>query len=720
MRNEIYLRRKLKVFIPTGTSRMFKSNCLPDQYIATMMRNIENLGFTFSKDLVNALRTLSIDQAKTFYVNIAANLKKMVGANVRHKPMYPNFPQQVMEMVEAELYINAIFHYLTFGEWIPEYEVKERFPSLETHKPKGIGLGTEKEFVEIGQNLINSKTSLSETDKTDVMWYVEYYKNDLERLLPDAIPLKENVALVSKCVLENIQVDDAAITFLKPYFKTATDVLRLATSMSDGDISLATNTNYRNFNRSERKLLLGLLEHACGLLEEDMKRYTMKWIRLGEKLHPGDYKGRFEKAYSAFWNLRNNHRKIKTFNGKVETALSQGETRVAADLLKQRPGEFARRLDHLMRMTARPGNIIARFAAVASKVSVPVLLQVMAHFRGRNSLEHNTRVFFPKRTIAKAFSMDNHLPEIDDDICQRVVTVCDKALCTIFKERGSLGNVHIDERLASYLVPFSQRSASGAFRTITRGSQVDMPENMKTLRSFIHWKNISASNRVDIDSSAVLYDDDWNYKEHISYTRIRSNAYKACHSGDITNAPNGASEFIDIDIESARRYGVRYIVWSVLSYSGQPFCKVPECFMGWMSREEPGSGEIYEPKTVENKIDLTANTRICIPMIIDLKNNKVIWTDLALKKRPSWSGNNVESNQRGMIAMGKAMSNFICVKPTLFDLFNLHVEARGELVSIEEADTIFTVVDDVNSLPLKEGARVVTHFDDDVIMGEFL
>ena len=41
--------------------------------------------------------------------------------------------------------------------------------------------------------------------------------------------------------------------------------------------------------RPERKLLLGLL-NVCDNLVEDMCRHKVKWVRLGEKLHPGDYK----------------------------------------------------------------------------------------------------------------------------------------------------------------------------------------------------------------------------------------------------------------------------------------------------------------------------------------------------------------------------------------------------------------------------------------------
>lgn len=720
MKNEIYLRRKLKVFIPVGNSNRSMETDLPEAYIATMMRNVEDLGFSFSHDLISALKGLSIKQAETFYVNLVKNLKKMIGANVRHKPMYPNFPEQVMDMAEAELYINAILHYWTEGRFLPESTHQERFPLIEKIKPKAIGLGTKVEFLEIGENLINSKTSLSEADKADVEWFVENYKDKLEILLPKTIALKENVALVSKCVLRNIHPDDAVI-FLKPYFKTATDVLRLATALSpDGDISLAKNTHYKSFSRPERKMILALLEN-CGNIEEDMVRYKTKWIRLGERLHPSEYKNRFEKTAAAFYKLRNNIN-ISTFNSKVEAALSAKKSRVAADLLTKRPGDFARRLDHALRMTQRPGDVVHRFAKVANKVATPVLLQVMAHFRHRDLGDKNDmRVFFPKGSVAKAIGIENNLPKICGKACKQIVNICINTLREQYTERESIGNVYLDEKLASYLVPFSQRSASTALRTIVRGSAIDLPEGMNTLRSFIHWKDISANcgGRVDIDLSAVMYDDDWQYIEHVSYTNLKSARYNACHSGDIIEAPHGASEFIDLDVGSVRKFGGRYIIVSVHSYTRQPFCEIPECFMGWMSRKKPKSGEIYSPKTVENKIDLTANTTICIPMIVDLVENKIIWTDLALKSHPDWSGNNIENSQRGMVAMGKAMADFSKTKPNLYDLFKLHTEARGNLVSIEEADVVFTA-SPIDESQLKEGARVITQFDDDVVMGEFL
>ena len=300
--------------------------------------------------------------------------------------------------------------------------------------------------------------------------------------------------------------------------------------------------------------------------------------------------------------------------------------------------------------------------------------------------------------------VSNTLPYIDHEICNRAVAICENALVEIYGSKESLGKVYIDESLKNYLVPFSQRSSSKALKTIVRGSKIDIPYDADTIRSFVYWKD-SQLGRTDIDLSAVLYSNEWKYLEHISYTNLRSHKYKAAHSGDITAAPEGASEFIDLDIASMKKYGVRYVVLSLNSFTFQPYVDLPECFMGWMTRQNPNSGEIYEPKTVQNKVDITADTTICLPMILDLYDYKIIWTDISLKAQPTW--NNVENNQKGMVLMGKALTSL--VKPNLYDLFQLHTIARGEYCdSIEEADTVFS---------LDKG---ITPFDTDVIVSKYI
>ncbi|MFB0843393.1 TerD family protein [Paenibacillus oleatilyticus] len=740
MRNVIYLRRNRKVIVQPGR------HALPDKYMATALKNIEYLGFTFSKSLMEVLRTLSIEEFTAFYHQLVADLKSLLGANVNFKPMYPNFPEQVMLLSQAELYLNAIYHYLTLE--LPEHEAIEIIPLLDQVDLKIIDLGSAEHFDQTIRNLISANGSISEQDKEDIEWVIAAC-DDLGAVLPNEIPLKENVGFVVGALLK---YNKASLELVGKYVKTATDVLRLAVTLSDGDVSLAANTKFRKFKRAERRLLLGLLDR-CGNIVEDMLRYKHRWIRLGEILHPAEYKNRYARCQEAFDILRND-KPYETFNGKVELALRRKDTLLAAALLKTRAGEFARRLDHLLRLSEDTSQemdrlaklalhrkdtplaaallktyagefarredhqilrlsedalqVIDQFAEVADQVSTPVLLQVMAHFSHRQEM-HELRTFFPKGNVAKAMAIPNILPGIHPDACEAVVDTCRRTLIRRFSELPPLGDVYIDESLKQYLMPFSQRSASKTLRTIVRGSRVPMPEG-DTIRFFLWWKegmvNGKHTGRVDIDLSAVMYDKNWQYVEHISYTNLRSDKYKAAHSGDITSAPQGACEFIDLHIPSIVRYGGRFIVASLNSFTEQPYCNLPECYAGWMMRQSPKTGEAFEPSTVVDKIDLTADTQIAIPVILDLVERTVIWTDLALKKHPYYY-NNVEGNQKGMVLMGKAMTTL--TKPTLYDLFTLHATARGRMVErADEAETVFAV------------DRGVTPYDISTIMSEFV
>jgi len=612
--------------------------------------------------------------------------------------MYPNFPKQVAEANIVELFINAIMHYWSDGELLPEYKKDERLPLFDEAKIKVIDLGNDEDFYNIFINIMKSKTSISETDKKDLIWFFKNC-NQIQKILPQQIPLKENVALIGKLILENSPLANSDT--IKSYFKTVTDVLRLVTAMSDGDISLATNTRFRNLKRKERRIILDLLEN-CKLLEEDMLKYKNRWIRIGEKIHPFEYKG-YEKTKSAFNKIRNNI-KIETFGGKVNEAINKNDYKIALNLLKQRAGELARKLDYILRISDDKNLVINTFKEVANDVSTPVLLQVREHFKNRNSINSDLRIFFPKGNVAKAQCIENTLPVIDEKYCKAIIKICENALIENYKQKDFMGNVYVSEDFKNYLVPFSQRSASKSLKTIVRGSRLPLDKNCKTIRSFIWWKD--GKERTDLDLSAVMYDENWNYIEHISYTNLRSNKYQAYHSGDITSAPNGASEFIDVDIDSVIQYGGRYVVFNVFSYTDQPYCDLPECFMGWMSRENANSGEIYEPKTVQNKIDLTADTKICIPMMIDLVDKTVIWADMALRRNPNWY-NNVEANGHGIAITCKAITEM--KKPNLYDLINLHIKARGiKCDNKDEADIIFDVNDGI------------TPFDTDVFMGEYI
>lgn len=687
MNNSIYIRRRNKIFVEKGAEN------LPESYIAAILKNIESLGYTFSENLIETLKTLSLESLTEFYHETVKNLREIVGAHREFKPMYPNFPKQVLEMNEARLYINAIIHYIT--NRLPSFEKKERIPLLDNVNLKIIELGTISDFESICTKLSASNTSISETDKNDLKWFVENYRDDVLRLLPEEIPQKENMAFIGGLLIANTE---NAESFLCEKIKTATDVLRLAVAMSEGDVSLANATKFRNFKRFERRALLALLEN-CGNITEDFLRWKKRWIRLGERLHPGEFAEQFPNTFQAFDVVRNN-KPFETFNAKIERALIEKNSERVIELLDARAGDFARRLDHLLRIDASKANdILEKFARRGEKISTPVLLQVKTHFQHRGE-KSDLRTFFPKGDVAKVFATENKLPYLNEQICAEAAKICKTALLERFSKLAPLGKCYLDERLKNYLVPFSQRSASKALRTIVRGSKIDLPE-AKVIRFFLWWKN--SKERTDIDLSAALYEDNLNYKDIVSYYNLKN--YGGHHSGDIVDAPEGAAEFIDVDIAKTVEMGIRYVVLSLNSYTQQPYCDLPECFAGWMARTHADSGEIFEPKTVENRIDLASDTRICIPLIVDLYENKVVWTDIALKKSPLW--NNVHQNLRGVSLMTKALTSL--TKTNLYELFVLHIEARGEITeSMNDADTVFST------------SKGITPFELETIASEFM
>lgn len=696
----MYLQRRNKVVIPINNN----NNNVSKSYIATAMKNLESYGYTFSENLVLALQCVNENDFIDWYNNLKSSIISLVGKKGIMIPMYPNFPEQVMEASEVELYFNAIIHYMSLGKLLPDYEVKERFPLIDNPSLTVIDLGDKDDFNSIFKNLLSSKVSLSESDKEDITWFVNNV--DFKSLLPNTIPHKENLSFITMLLWDKASMREVLV----PLYKTATDVLRLAVALSGGDVSLKDAPWFKSFKRSERRVLLSMLENANNI-EEDMARYKNIWIRLGEKLHPGEYKS-FVKVNEAFNKLRNNI-KIETFRSKLEKAFKDSDLDAVLNLLSKRPGEFARSLDRILRLTVSDNRVtslneglkvVKAFELVSKEVSTPVLLQVREYFKKRAEGTLDTRVFFPKGSMAKAYGIENNLTQIDTTVCLEVVKVCGKALIELYSEKEVLGKVFVDEGLSKYIVPAAQRSASKSLKSVARGSRFTINNKAKVLRGFVYWRE-PENCRTDLDLSAVFYDENLSVLDTVAYFNLKSDEYKCCHSGDITSAPNGASEYIDMDLEDLKSKGVRYVSLVVNSFTETPFCDLPECFVGFMEREDIKSGEIYEPKTVINKSDITSSSEQVLPIIIDIEAMEVVWADLVVSN--AVSVNNVHRNKPRLIYALKAMLN--AVKPNMYDLAMLNVLARGELVSSkEEADVVFSVT---------EG---VTPYDVDVIMGEYI
>lgn len=712
----IILRRKNRVFI--NDDDMLKSLSAAageknKQIVATMNKNIEVFGYTMSEALFDKLVHMKAKNREVVYDTLVNGLKELTGADKVYNPMYPNFPESVMEKDDFELYFNAIVHYWSFGILLPYEDKKERAPLFNTAKVKVLEAGSFDGLNDIFNNLCASKTSLSKNDVDDMIFIL----NSAKVTLPDEIPFKENTACICRLLVDTGVDTDGSLC--RKYIKTATDVLRLVTAMSDGDVSLAENTKFRNLKRSERRIIMNLLA-GCGNASEDMNRYAGRWIRVGEKLHPGEFakNERYTKIVQAFGVIRNDG-KIQSFGGKVDAAIASGDVTTVVSLLKKRPGEFARRIDFLLRIFDKDADrktVIMGFASVAKDVSSTVLLQVREHFINKLNGNDDMRVFFPKGNLARSYYVKNNKTEtVSEDAMKMVIAVCESALVNIYGNREFLGKVYIDEALKNYTVPFSLRSAGKTMTAVSRGSRIAIDDSAKIIRPFIWWTN-TKDNIIDVDLSIAVFADDWNCLEHVSYSNLKSSRFGICHSGDITNGGpvdgEGVAEFIDLDIEKALSAGARYAVFNVYNFSNENFSKMEHAAFGFMTRNDMKIGEIFEPSTVKQRMDLASATTTCIPVIFDLKERVFVWCDMALTAdhvRAGYGGINVESNLPSVVVTCKAMVDI--KKPNLYDLFTLNAKARGIITdNPDEADIRFGLDDSCDVKPS----------DIDVIVGKYL
>ena len=693
---ELLLVRKNKILVESKYCSFDKEDA---KNILKISKNIESLGYTFSAETCKKLVALDKEELYEFYQLLIECLKKVTGADKVYKPFYVNFPLDMDEYEDWELYINALVHYISGGTLVPNQEIKERFPLFEDASLTVFEPGSIEDLLEIRSNLLQSNTSLSQKDKDDLILLLNEF--DAEKYPLPTIPFKETLCLVVKWFIQNKPEEKwyAVIDQLR----TVTDVLRVAVAVADGDVSLSDKSFVfsKKFSRTVQRFLFTAMENA-GNKEEDMKRHERLWKSFSTYTNISDYQHRFPKTYNTFLKLWNG--KLQGYYGRLEELFQKGKEKGVISTLLERPGEFARHLDQALRTSEDKEAVLKAFKSVASCVSVPVLLQLKEYYEHRTD-KQNWRTFFPKGILQKAYTIENTLPELDEKYCKMAAHICTVALFENFKQREYLGRVYLSESLKGYTIPQSQRSASDGKKIVTRCSRFPLKKDF--VRFFIHWKNeIDGIRecRTDIDLSCDFLTSEYRGITHISYTSLRNSF--GCHSGDFTDAPrpNGACEFIDVNMEEARKVGVRYIVMQIYGFTNTYFSDMEYLDAGWMEREDLNSGEAFEPSLVENRINLTAKTRCAIPLIIDIQEKEVIWTDIAVTNQAYFSAN-LESNRNTIVGLVRGIVE--AHKPQMYDLVQIHTLARGHIATDRnKADIIF---DTNTEKPIRE--RVIEERD---------
>lgn len=653
---EVLMNRLNKVWINDGEKPADLS------VLAAALVNLQNLGYVINSEDRGIILSASEKDLQEI-VEAAKSLK----GDAQYSVMYPNFPKQVVEASDIELFVNALLHYT--GDMIglrimPEYPVEVRENLNENIDLTSLSVAS---LDDVNNLLVEISVQGQPFSEQDI--------NDITALSKTAEIFEFPEISVKENLVQLVQIFPD-VDFSKS-FKTVTDVLRLAVAYSDGDVSLAENTKF-HLSRVQRREVLSLLDQILTNNSnnvEDFGRYVEVWKKLAFHLHYHEYASdRVKKALNIVQS-----QKIRGFDSCVEAALKNEDLYEVLSLLSSRPGNFARRVAELLRKFPNKRELIVHsFSKVASKVSVRVLVQMWNHFNGPTADVVAKVNFSVKSRNQKTGVKDNTLVGDQSDI----VSAIEAGLRNRFDKKVFVDNADGDD----YVIPMGVRSASSGLRVVGRGSRMKLAEDKGTIRMFMHWRNIKGRNgsvwedRVDLDLSAFFMNESFSNTSTIAYYNLRAD--EAYHSGDITSAPNGASEFIDINIDKALANGWRYVLMSVYNYSRQNLSEVPEAWAGVMLRDKPNSGEIFEPSTVSQRFDLTSESVNSSPIVFDLKTREMIWWDSTVSANALMQYN-VASNEG---ALSIAMKSLVHAKFMTVDKL---VELSAEKVdSADEAEVV--------------------------------
>lgn len=654
--------------------------------VATVQAHLMSFGYMLDQDAFEALSKSDLSHIVKFNDEVLPYLKEVLGGKRNFKPLYKNFPQEVMSMSDFELYFNAICHYWSNGTWEPSTVTYEKPIKFENIKYNLIKPATQERFLQIFTDLVSINTSITPQDMKIVKWFVE---NGEPLIFPDVIPFKENL-----CTLAGMGVEGLPV-------KTPTDVLRIAVHMSGGNISLPKvpqkeiRTNrwsksyssnperekfkFKKFSRKERKYLLGLLDKTnCDPKEMALK--DQRWVRLGEILHPMEYKTSFPKAANAFNKIRNE--KVKTWYGILNESFDKS-LEEGLKVLSQRPGEFSRRIDWLVRKNlSKTNTIMSYFGEAAKGTSNKVLFEVYSHFENRLEPVKNRSIMI--KGARKKTELPN-LPAIPKDVVESIHSKIFETLKQKFSTLEPLGNCWIDEELKKIPLPTNMRSMNFSTKPVIRGQRIPLDNpDAKVIRPFVHWFDKRGSEDLDLSVTFVGK----KINDVLSFSNLKIG--KSVHSGDVRHRQGACAEYIDIDINDALKLGYKYAVIDVRNFNGSSLKSV-ECVFGIMEREHPESNKTWLPETISSCQFLESESTNTLIAIIDLVSKEYIMLDIDSDGSVTARGD--VSNTLKVIKQYSELP-----KVSVYDLVLLHVEARGRQVTLDSnVDTYFKMEDFMTS-----------------------
>lgn len=705
--------------------------------VMALVARLKENGFCLSEELLHALNAVSADTL----AEITKCINNVMGVNLNWAPLVKKWNVPTGE--------NRVDHLLTLftnllggkkagfkgttlrcGHFIPEGTFPlERYNGCpfcgtpfrtanfaykgQGSKLKELRLFTDKDMQNVFASLLASPTPLDATQK-----------DSLEKLLTKfALPedvqvaMKETAMLVVKTLISHDKAMEAAALL-----KTPTDILRYLWYEKTGLVQIvepktlvahARRMYYHVFGpldmgadaavKMKQKLKLKYNRKACLRVAlwmnslpmtalqaaENMNPKRGMWVRMIRALRMGEYSRKkgmehLAEIIDVFYN-----QSYSTWQGRVDKARIENDADKTIDLLKERPGLFARSLFATM-LRFGSKRVLAAFDEVADKLPARLLLSLGN--AAESYFDFNaTRLARPITGGAVSIEPNKLLALYNETERQKmasdVMDVYKESMVRRFAaKKTEAKTIYIDPALYKIPVGVGDRAT-----TIQDTSCALMGTRFKVegdaVRLFLQWGKGLHAQPLDMDLSCRITFDNYTTAECAFYNL---SCVGAKHSGDIRSIPEmvGTAEYIELSMPDLLAAKAKYVMFTCNAYSCGTLS--PNLVVGWMDSAYPmqlseETGVTYDPSCVQHMVRISESnlSKGLVFGVLDVEKREIVWLEMPFTSQTLQGADSVSA---------EALLSKLEAKLTIGELLDWKAMAQNlePVVTAQEADEAYT------------------------------
>ena len=525
-------------------------------------------------------------------------------------------------------------------------------------KLKELRLFTMDDMEKVFLSLLTSPTPLDATQLDSLKLLLA------ELDLPEdvAIPMKETCMVVVKCLIDKGQGDKAT-----QLLSTPTDILRYLWYEKTGFVQIiepkylverARKVNIHRWmpadeseikaeeKRQELKLKydrkmcrtvavwLNALPMTAKQAAEIMNPKRGMWVQMIHALRLGEYsrKNGFEhlaEVLDVFYK-----QDYDTWMGQLDVAQRHIDTAKVLDMLKQRPGMFARCLFATMLRFGKDETVKA-FESIADKLPARIVLSLGNAAEAYFDVERE-RLARPITGGTVRLEPNKLLVLYGEDERKAMVKAVNDLYTNTMRRRFAQvktesKTIYIDPTLYDIPVSIGDRTATIQDTACAlQGTRFHVEGD--AVRLFMQWGKDLPAQHLDMDLSCRIALNNGMVTECYFGNLVVPGAK---HSGDIRQIPEkvGTAEYIELSLPELEALGAKYVTFTSNAYSNGTLS--PNLMVGWMNSANPmeiseETGVAYDPSTVQHMVRISeANlSKGLIFGVLDVTAREIYWLEI--------------------------------------------------------------------------------------------